>query len=93
MPNYLVTEDCGKDRCYRASPEARMASVAWHGERVTRRSCGDVAKRIGQRPDRKHGCLSLWPLAVTWSSAAPVGLDGEPLDDELRDDEPWADEL
>merc|ERR1712232_1128104 len=33
-PNYLVTEDCGPGRCFRAPPEVRMASISWHGAQL-----------------------------------------------------------
>merc|ERR1712178_240010 len=36
MPNYLVTADCGPDRCYSASSDVRMASIRWHGEKYTK---------------------------------------------------------
>lgn len=46
MPNYLVTKDCGKGACFTASPKLRMADISWHGEEVTKRSCGDQVARM-----------------------------------------------
>merc|ERR1712039_817604 len=59
MPNYIVTTECGRGRCFTASPQVRMASVAWHGEQYTRRSCGDVIKRIEAAGTESLGCRGL----------------------------------
>mmetsp|Transcript_1020 Transcript_1020/g.1787 ORF Transcript_1020/g.1787 Transcript_1020/m.1787 type:complete len:810 (-) Transcript_1020:175-2604(-) len=45
-PNYVVTDSCGEGRCFSASPKVRMASIAWHGQQVMTRSCGDVMERM-----------------------------------------------
>eukprot|EP00930_Biecheleria_cincta_P056277 TRINITY_DN42424_c0_g1_i1.p1 TRINITY_DN42424_c0_g1~~TRINITY_DN42424_c0_g1_i1.p1 ORF type:complete len:800 (+),score=143.88 TRINITY_DN42424_c0_g1_i1:107-2506(+) len=49
-PNYIVTSECDEDhRCFEAPPEVRMAEISWHGEAVTKRSCGDVTKKMNQK--------------------------------------------
>lgn len=59
MPNYVVTDRCGADRCYEALAQARMADVGWQGEGVTRRSCGDVMQRVEKSNPAQQVCPSL----------------------------------
>lgn len=71
MPNYVVTADCGKDRCFSASPEVRMANVAWHGKEFTQRSCGDPIAKLQRKDGQdKGGCGKLRPVT---SATGPLG--------------------
>jgi len=57
--NYLVTSSCGAGRCFLAPPDLRAASISWHGQQYTQRSCGDVVKRYERAGTYELGCRGL----------------------------------
>jgi len=99
MPNYLVTESCGADRCFAAPSEVRMASVAWHGKEYTRRSCGDVIERLHPGGKEDPGCAALKPATLKRKGVKNVEEDapipGAEINEsdagKLRDAEPTGD--
>eukprot|EP00405_Crypthecodinium_cohnii_P040298 CAMPEP_0206558354 /NCGR_PEP_ID=MMETSP0325_2-20121206/19703_1 /ASSEMBLY_ACC=CAM_ASM_000347 /TAXON_ID=2866 /ORGANISM="Crypthecodinium cohnii, Strain Seligo" /LENGTH=684 /DNA_ID=CAMNT_0054059557 /DNA_START=238 /DNA_END=2288 /DNA_ORIENTATION=- len=71
-PNYLVTEDCGKNDCFVAPTEVRMANIGWHGKQFTTRSCGDPVALIERSGSSQLalGCRGLRPVHTP---AGPLG--------------------
>merc|ERR1712232_1051612 len=58
-PNYVVTDDCGKGRCFMAPPDVRMASISWHGKQYVTGSCGNVVEQASDAGFRDLGCSGL----------------------------------
>merc|ERR1711939_269854 len=36
-PNYVVSDECGPSRCFKASPEVQMTDLLWHAPEVLQR--------------------------------------------------------
>merc|ERR1719199_1596325 len=63
MPNYVVTSECGKGSCFSAPSEVRMAGISWHGERIMKRSCGNVIQKVQDKYGGEEDCSKFEALS------------------------------
>merc|ERR1712232_1468780 len=59
-PNYVVSDQCGESRCFKALPDMQMADIFAKGPEALKRSCGNpVIKATKAQNSEEHKCGNL----------------------------------